>query len=567
MQHNTTSKPQPSLKHKPNQLSSVYPFDKEGSFGTSSTASVDETSSLKSDSNNKSPVPRKLKMTISTPSKTKAKLNEVDVPCILQNDGSFKVDDDSNWWQSPKVPADEMLLHDEKAPSSLGLDVPTLDDVTNNETLAKPEEKTTEKKKKVKRISMMKVTAGDMAGLSSQFQKTGNFEADQKELQKIVTKLKADKAARERSSKTEGNTTSSTSKPRSQSKMRTHDDNEGESSGDAHQRSKSTGRRASEAEIVDLTTSARSRSVARRSRSDNEGESSGDAHHRSKSTGRRASEAEIVDLTTSARSRSVARRSRSVARNEETDDGHAGSKADEAKKSSTRGRSVGKRITGPSVNTLANGKVRERSRSVARQRISDVDNYDDQGDNDPSGQLQPRKHNIIDLATGLAFVDRDTRSRSVARKRPGEEEANATESKSLGSRSKSSMMSRDSEKEKLRSKSVGRKVRSSEESSSHQSSSSRGEIVSLVSDKEKRRSKSTGRKVRSSEETSSHQSSSSKGEAVSTASEKEKRRSKSVGRPLKIIDNHSVGKGESSDPANIGKSIPWNEFLKHAQSD
>ena len=523
MQHNTTSKPQPSLKHKPNKLSSEYPFDKEGSFGTSSTASVDETSSLKSDSNSKSPVPRKLKMTISTPSKTRAKLNEADVPCTLQNDGSFKVDDDSNWWQSPKVPADEMLLNDEKAPSSLGLDVPTLDDVTNNETPAKPEEKTTEKKKKVKRISMMKVTAGDMAGLSSQFQKTGNFEADQKELQKIVTKLKADKAARERSSKTEGNTTSSTSKPRSQSKMRTHDDNEGESSGDAHQRSKSTGRRASEAEIVDLTTSARSRSVARRSRS--------------------------------------------VARNEETDDGHAGSKADEAKKSSTRGRSVGKRITGPSVNTLANGKVRERSRSVARQRISDVDNYDDQGDNDPSGQLQPRKHNIIDLATGLAFVDRDTRSRSVARKRPGEEEANATENKSLGSRSKSSMMSRDSEKEKLRSKSVGRKVRSSEESSSHQSSSSRGEIVSLVSDKEKRRSKSTGRKVRSSEETSSHQSSSSKGEAVSTASEKEKRRSKSVGRPLKIIDNHSVGKGESSDPANIGKSIPWNEFLKHAQSD
>ena len=57
--------------------------------------------------------------------------------------------------------------------------------------------------------------------------------------------------------------------------------------------------------------------------------------------------------------------------------------------------------------------------------------------------------------------------------------------------------------------------------------------------------------------------------------EKEKRRSKSVGRTVKKVDgdtNTPSNKVDSKvlsdfrDHTNTGKSIPWNEFLKHAQS-
>ena len=392
-----------------------------------------------------------------------------------------------------------------------------LNDLTEDEAPVKPDEKTTEKKKKVKRISMIKLKASDMAGLSThQFQQTGNFEADQRELHKIVMKLKADKTARERSGKTEEKitSTSNTSRPRSQSKIRSRTVGDCEISDGIHQRSRSTSR---------------------------------------------SSGAEVVDLTPEKCSKSVTRRSRSVARKDGsgncTGTGNASQPAEETKRSGTRGRSVGsKRISGTSgrdppgreaseQSININRKVRERSRSVARQRISDVDNYDADGDDD---QLQHRTHNIVDLSTGLAFVDRETRSRSVARTRPGEEEAAAnfedlmTSHRSLGSRSKNSSTSKSdvsSGKEKLRCISVGRKVRSSDEKSPHQLSSKGVTIISAV-DKEKRRSKSTGRTVKSVDKTVS----SDKGE----------------GNGKESLD--------SRDHINTGKAIPWNEFLKHAQS-
>ena len=500
-----------SLKSRPNKVATKYQFDKEGSHATASTAPVDETSSLHSDAK-RSPVPKKLVMTISTPSRIKSTVNASN---NSGSDGSFKFDDDSNWWHSPKVPTDESLFSDESVNPSEFVDGPKSNDTTDDEAPTKPEEKILDKKKKVKRISMIKMKASDMVGLSThQFQQTGNFEADQKELHKIVMKLKADKNARERSTKPEGSSIAMTSKPRSQSKMRTRNLDEGESNNVVH-------------------------------------------HQRSKSTGRRGSDAEIVDLTPETRSKSVTRRSRSVARKEETEDSNSAHKSDDVRKSSTRGRSIGsKRVSGTSGkevaerSTTSNGKPRERSRSVARQRMGDIDNYDDDGDDEATNQLRRRSHNIIDLATGLALVDRDTRSRSVARKRPGEEEAATRDvedvhsflasQKSVSSRSKSSVRSGESEKEKSRSKSVGRKVRNNEDTSSHQSSSRGGSVIKIV-DKEKRRSKSVGRTVKTVDDN---------------------------GLPNKVEVNNSKSSSDFLDRANIstGKSIPWTEFLKHAQS-
>jgi hypothetical protein len=368
---------------------------------------------------------------------------------------------------------------------------------------------------------MIKVKASDMAGLSShQFQQAGNFAADQKELQKVLMKLKAEKKTQDSIGLTAESTIAAPAKStRSKSKIRGSDVNGGECDNDPYRRSRSTGRRSSDPDIVDLTAERRTKSVSRRIS---------------------GSDAEIVDLSKDKRCQSVSRRSsektntekrrsRSAARAPMSDNGEAKDvalKSDKTKEQRNRGRSVGAKTSSDrsggkvrDVSLARNGKERERSRSVARQRICDEiegTSKEFMEERHRSGQ-STKSSGTVDLASGLANVDRDTRSRSVARKRPGEEETE-------DSVNHSSMPQR------------------------HSSTRSKGSIKS--DDSEKRRSKSVGRK------------SMEKGENTS-----ELHQDRTIS--SREMDGEDIGSKKSAqfhDLATTGKSIPWNEFLKHAQS-
>jgi hypothetical protein len=265
-------------------------------------------------------------------------------------------------------------------------------------------------------------------------------------------------------------------------------------------------------------------------------------------------------------------RSRSVARKERDEDRQ---KPDEKSEVRSRGRSVGakrsnteseEKSRGKSLVRTPSGKAeRERSRSVARQRpCEDIDDneIDDIKDNNNRDHSVARTRGS-DLELGLKKVDRDTRSRSVARQRPNEEDINshANSTRSLHS---------------SRSKSTAKSEKTSETIQSDQSGSTDGS-------EKRRRSKSLIRKTRKLEENylAPSRGRSSENEPVSSDDEGTRRkRSASVGTGLtrascSLNNNKKTEKGDTSQTHQDGKkdshpspskSIPWNEFLMHAQS-
>ena len=521
-------------------------FDKSGSFNTSTTS--EETSihedfaspgNIVSNTNVATPSKKKSMMTMSVSSKSQ-KVPEIS----LGNEDSFKVSEDSSWWQSPKVTKDETIEETELNDISQldRLPEPSSEGTTDKTNSGK---KSSDKKKKVKRISMIKVKACDLGSLTAhQFTKTGDFATDQRELQKALMQWKAEQKSKTCSGTPPSDEDSPAEhKTRSKSKLRAKEEVES-SEEHLHRRSRSTGRRSSDTEVVDLTAEDK----------------------RSKSVSRRSSDTPSSEKP---RSRSVARKV--SGKDEEEDACLSGTKdrrkADEKSEIRSRGRSVGaKRSTkesgeksrGKSLVRTTSGKLtRERSRSVARQRpceeIEDTSSERDvQNSRSNRGRSVPRTPSS-DLELGLKKVDRDTRSRSVARQRPNDEDINSH------SNSAHSLHS-------SRSKSTTKTEKTCDSVQSDQSGS-------IDSTERKRRSKSLIRKTRKLEENycAPTRGRSNTDEATSSGDEGIGRtRSASVGAGIKkrstANTDDAMDQGIQRGEPSHSKSIPWNEFLMHAQS-
>jgi hypothetical protein len=536
---------------RPNQAVHSLGLDKSGSFNTATT--IEETSlcdDFASPGKAKYPITNFVSNeSVVTPSKKKSLMtmsatnkNHKAPDLNPSNDDSFKESEDSSWWQSPKVPTDGGVAERETKESSQSDRLPksSVED-DNGSALEKTRtnKKPSEKKKKVKRISMIKVKACDVGGLSAhQFTKTGDFATDQKELQKALMQWKAEqKSNAVGSAPIVLNDGSVENRKRSKSKLRGAKEEVEKSDEARHQRSRSTGRRNSETEVVDLTSEDK----------------------RSKSVSRRSSDTQSSEK----------HRSRSVVRKESAIDVDR-QKPDEKSEIRSRGRSVGAKRTsaeseeksrGKSLVRTQSGKItRERSRSVARQRpCEEVEDDEKERNNRDHSVGRPRSS---DLELGLKKVDRDTRSRSVARQRPNDEDINShsTSARSIHS---------------ARSKSTAKSEKSNESALSDQSGS--------IDSAEKKRSKSLIRKSRNLEESYLAPSHGRSGgdEPISSEDEKTRRkRSSSVGAGLTrassslsanekaekndtVPTNPDSRKGPHPSPS---KSIPWNEFLMHAQS-
>jgi hypothetical protein len=186
---------------RPNKAVHSPGLDKSGSFNTATTIECDD---FASPGIEKSPISNRLsKENVVTPSKKKslmtmsAKSKNHKAPELsLSNDDSFKESEDSSWWQSPKVPLDKDMAETETEKISQSNKLPEPRAAVVTEVASDKQntgKKTSEKKKKVKRISMVKVKACDVGSLSAhQFTKTGDFATDQKELQKALMQWKAE---------------------------------------------------------------------------------------------------------------------------------------------------------------------------------------------------------------------------------------------------------------------------------------------------------------------------------------------------------------------------------------
>jgi hypothetical protein len=589
-ENNLLGSPLTSQRSRPNQSALSYKLNKSGSFNTAttieessfcddfSTASKAKSPISKFDANMNLSTPNKKKsmMTMSAISSKSQKTSEKSAgvqPICVADEDSFQLAEDSNWWQSPKVYKEEKSLETETIAVSQSEQLPKVNVVVAEEPLP-TKAKSSDRKKKVKRISMMKVKASDLGSLSAhQFVKTGDFATDQKMLQKALTQWKADQKQMVGSTTAPPQMIGSEQRPRSKSKARGMKENPTGSAEVLRQRSRSTGRRSSDTQIVDLT--------------------SGD--NRSKSVSRRSS-----DVAASEK-----RRSRSVVRKENTEDEGENDCASGSRDRNnsegnqeirSRGRSVGAkrssnssgdRVRDKSVVLAHQGKAeRERSRSVARQRpCQEDDDLDDEIKTEDSKRLRNAvRTRSVGLELGLEKVDRDTRSRSVARRRPCEEEEVASHSNSANSRrssrSKECIKSEESRSiissksdgsqsrestEKRRSKSLARKPKQPEGKTQepNRGRSSVDGNISYDGDTKTKRSKSVGASLKE----RSNSSNIVKGR-ISVSGREDAFSTHTQSPTTKGVDLSCVKTQETSceQEPSPSKSIPWTEFLMHAQS-